>query len=60
MKIRARRAHTRGGADSVRPSVIFFSRQSEASDGTLRFVTNLPCGSVPVIALEVRRTTGSR
>lgn len=32
----------------------------EASDGTLRFVTNLPCGSVPVIALEVRRTTGSR
>jgi hypothetical protein len=32
----------------------------EASDGTLRFVTNLPCGAVPVIALEVRRTTGSR
>lgn len=28
----------------------------EASDGTLRFVTNLPCGAVPVIALEVRRT----
>ena len=31
----------------------------EASDGTLRFVTNLPCGSVPVSALEVRRTTGA-
>jgi hypothetical protein len=31
----------------------------EASDGTLRFVTNLPCGAVPIIALEVRRTTGS-
>jgi hypothetical protein len=31
----------------------------EASDGTLRFVTNLPCGAVPVIALEVRRTTSS-
>ncbi|MFY9801959.1 MAG: hypothetical protein WA211_15420 [Candidatus Acidiferrales bacterium] len=28
----------------------------EASDGTLRFVTSLPCGAVPVIALEVRRT----
>jgi hypothetical protein len=31
----------------------------EASDGTLRFVTNLPCGAVPIVALEVRRTTGS-
>lgn len=30
----------------------------EASDGTLRFVTNLPCGAVPMIALEVRRTGG--
>lgn len=29
----------------------------EASDGTLRFVTNLPCGAVPAIALEVRRTS---
>jgi hypothetical protein len=28
----------------------------EASDGTLRFVTNLPCGATPIIALEVRRT----
>ena len=28
----------------------------EASDGTLRFVTNVPCGATPVIALEVRRT----
>jgi hypothetical protein len=27
----------------------------EASDGTLRFVTNLPCGAVPIVALEVRR-----
>jgi hypothetical protein len=31
----------------------------EASDGTLRFVTNLPCGAIPVIALEVRRTTNA-
>jgi hypothetical protein len=30
----------------------------EASDGTLRFVTSLPCGAAPAIALEVRRTTG--
>lgn len=29
----------------------------EASDGTLRFVTNLPCGAVPAVALEVRRTS---
>ena len=28
----------------------------EASDGTLRFVTNLPCGAIPTVALEVRRT----
>jgi hypothetical protein len=28
----------------------------EASDGLLRFVTNLPCGATPVIALDVRRT----
>jgi len=28
----------------------------EASDGTLRFVTNLPCGATPIIALEVVRT----
>ncbi len=28
----------------------------EASDGTLRFVTNVPCGATPVIALDVRRT----
>ncbi|HTV60485.1 MAG TPA: hypothetical protein VMJ93_16550 [Verrucomicrobiae bacterium] len=27
----------------------------EDSSGTLRFVTNLPCGAVPVIALEIRR-----
>ena len=31
----------------------------EASDGTLGFVTDLPCGAVPVIALEVRRTAGA-
>jgi hypothetical protein len=28
----------------------------EASDGTLRFVTDLPCGATPIIALEVLRT----
>ena len=28
----------------------------EAGDGTLRFVTNLPCGATPIIALEVVRT----
>ena len=28
----------------------------EASDGTLRFATNLPCGATPIVALEVRRT----
>jgi hypothetical protein len=31
----------------------------EASDGTLRFITNLPCGATPVVALEVRRTAAS-
>jgi hypothetical protein len=30
----------------------------EAADGTLRFVTNLPCdGSTPQIALQIRRTS---
>jgi hypothetical protein len=28
----------------------------EDRDGTLRFVTSLPCGTAPTIALEVRRT----
>lgn len=28
----------------------------EDSNGTLRFVTNLPCGSVPTVALEIRRS----
>jgi hypothetical protein len=28
----------------------------EERDGTLRFVTSLPCGTAPTIALEVRRT----
>jgi hypothetical protein len=28
----------------------------QAPDGTLRFVTNLPCGSQPIIALKIART----
>jgi hypothetical protein len=29
----------------------------EGADGTLRFVTNLPCdGSTPLVALEIRRS----
>lgn len=28
----------------------------QAQDGTLRFVTNLPCGSQPMIALKIVRT----
>jgi hypothetical protein len=28
----------------------------QAPDGTLRFVTNLPCGSQPIIALKTVRT----
>ena len=28
----------------------------QAQDGTLRFLTNLPCGSQPVIALKIVRT----
>jgi hypothetical protein len=28
----------------------------EDKDGTLRFVTSLPCGTAPGVALEVRRT----
>jgi hypothetical protein len=28
----------------------------EDSNGTLRFITNLPCGATPVVALEIRRT----
>lgn len=28
----------------------------EDSSGTLRFVTNLPCGAVPIVALEIRRS----
>lgn len=32
----------------------------EDSHGTLRFVTNLPCGGgTPLVALEVRRTPGN-
>jgi hypothetical protein len=28
----------------------------QAPDGTLRFLTNLPCGSQPVVALKIVRT----
>jgi hypothetical protein len=28
----------------------------QAPDGTLRFLTNLPCGSQPIIALKIVRT----
>ena len=28
----------------------------EDANGTLRFITNLPCGSVPTVALEIRRS----
>lgn len=28
----------------------------QAQDGTLRFLTNLPCGSQPVVALKIVRT----
>ena len=27
----------------------------EDNAGTLRFVTNLPCGATPIVALEIRR-----
>jgi hypothetical protein len=27
----------------------------EDTGGTLRFITNLPCGATPIVALEVRR-----
>jgi hypothetical protein len=30
----------------------------QASDGTLRFLTNLPCGSQAVVALKIVRTGG--
>jgi hypothetical protein len=29
------------------------------SKGTLRFVTNVPCGNTPIPVLEIHRTTGS-
>jgi hypothetical protein len=28
----------------------------EDANGTLRFITNLPCGAVPTVALEIRRS----
>jgi hypothetical protein len=31
----------------------------EDSAGTLRFVTNVPCGATPLVALEVRRSAGN-
>ena len=31
----------------------------EDSAGTLRFVTNVPCGATPLVALEVRRSAGA-
>jgi hypothetical protein len=27
--------------------------------GTLRFLTSLPCGGVPLVALEIRRSSGN-
>lgn len=32
----------------------------EDANGTLRFITNLPCGAVPNVALEIRRSTNSK
>ena len=29
----------------------------EDNSGTLRFLTNIPCGGTPLVALEVRRST---
>jgi len=31
----------------------------EDREGTIRFLTNLPCGATPLVALEIRRTAGS-
>jgi len=31
----------------------------EDSEGTLRFLTNIPCDGSPLVALEVRRTPGN-
>ena len=31
----------------------------EDSAGTIRFVTNVPCGATPLVALEVRRSAGN-
>ena len=31
----------------------------EDNAGTLRFLTNIPCGSTPPVALEVRRSAGN-
>jgi len=30
----------------------------EDNSGTLRFLTNIPCGGTPLVALEVRRSSG--
>jgi hypothetical protein len=31
----------------------------EDSAGTLRFLTNIPCGGTPVVSLEIRRSANS-
>ena len=31
----------------------------EDSAGTIRFLTNIPCGDVPVVSLEIHRTAGN-
>ncbi|MGH9702630.1 MAG: hypothetical protein ACRD4K_04585 [Candidatus Acidiferrales bacterium] len=31
----------------------------EDREGTIRFLTNIPCGATPPVALEIRRTAGS-
>ena len=31
----------------------------EDREGTIRFLTNIPCGATPLVALEIRRTSGN-
>jgi hypothetical protein len=31
----------------------------EDREGTIRFLTNIPCGATPLVALEIRRTAGN-
>jgi len=63
------KSHSAGGAQLNAPCVSFVPREwgpyrggsaqaglaFEDNAGTLRFVTNLPCGATPVVVLEVRR-----